>query len=83
MLVSGRVRRARVRAGRGRMRHRGARVPRPVVPLRQHGGMVLLRVQPRLPERDHVSHDHGRCDRQRLERTGTDLVARVGYHVPR
>lgn len=64
VLVPERVRRARLRAGRGRVRDRRPRVSGSVVPVREHGGMVLLRVQLRLSERYHVSLSKGRnhCD---------------------
>lgn len=89
VLVPERVRGTGLRAGRGRVRDRCSRVSRPVVPLRQHGRMVLLRVQSRLPERHHdVSRFVGRrnhhgCARQRFERPGTHVVAFAGHDVPR
>lgn len=82
VLVPERVRRARLRTGRGRVRDRRSRMSGPVVPVRQHGGMVLLRVQPWLPERHHVPGG-GDDGRERSERPHADVVARVEYNVSR
>lgn len=86
MHVSERVRRAGLRTGRGWMRHRKPRVSWAFVALRQHGRMVLLRVQPGLPKCYYVLF----CGRQyrdrycrRPERPGTDVGAADRHNVPR
>lgn len=86
VLVPELFRRARLRARRGRVRHRDARVRRSIVPLRQHGGMVLLCVQPRLSERDYVPHDNYHRHRRHsgwTKRVRIHLVSSIGHNVPR